>query len=103
MTAIYFILSLILFYYAFKFGMRLLLPFAMKKLSERMMKKANQGQGGFYTFGAENPFSANENYNRSSKQSNNDAQVRVEFVPKTAHKRKGTETAGEFIDFEEIK
>ncbi len=106
MTAIYFILSVVLFYYAFKFGMRLLLPFAMKKLTERMMKKAQQGQGGFtYTYGSGNPFGNQNPYgqDQQSNQHKSDGKLKVDYVPQGDERRKGTETAGEFIDFEEVK
>lgn len=107
MTALYFILFVIVAYYVFKFSMRLLLPFAMKKLTERMMKKAQQGQGGFtYTYGG-NPFGQQSNpFNNSQSQrrsSPNEGQIKVDYVPQQEEKRKGTETAGEFIDFEEVK
>lgn len=80
--------------------MRLLLPYAMKKLTERMIKKAQQGQGGFtYTSGAGSPFGQQEQ--RNSKQA--DGKLKVDYIPEPEEKRKGTETAGEFIDFEEVK
>lgn len=106
MTAVYFILSIILFYYVFKFSMRLLLPYAMKKLAERMMKKSQQSQGGFtYTYGNGAPFGNNNPFgqqqNSNAHKPNN--KVQVDYVPQAEEKRKGTETAGEFIDFEEVK
>lgn len=77
--------------------MRLLLPYAMKKLTERMMKKAQQGQGGFtYTYGTGSPFG-----NQNSQST--DGKLKVDYVPQQEERRKGTETAGEFIDFEEVK
>jgi len=105
MTAIYFILSLVLFYYVFKFSMRLLLPYAMKKLGERMMKKAQQGQGGFtYTYGTGGPFGNQNPFGQQQNTSQKtDGKVHVDYIPHTEEKRKGTETAGEFIDFEEVK
>lgn len=107
MSALYFILIVIAAYYAFKFSMRLLLPFAMKKLAERMIKKAQQSQGGFtYTTG--NPFGQQSNYGDSYQgyeQSNksSDDKIRVDYVPPKEEKRKGTTHAGEFVDFEEVK
>ncbi|MCI0920682.1 DUF4834 family protein [Sphingobacterium rhinopitheci] len=106
MTAIYFILSLVLFYYVFKFSMRLLLPYALKKFTERMMKKAQQGQGGFtYTYGTGAPF-GHQNTNAQQEQRNtnkSDGQLKVEYVPQVEERGKGAQTAGEFIDFEEVK
>ncbi|MEI5985750.1 MULTISPECIES: DUF4834 family protein [Sphingobacterium] len=99
MTLIYFIISVVVFYYLFKFGMRLLLPFFMKKVAEKIMngqqgQYANEGpQQGRY----QDPFSQ---FKRESRQ---DGKVRVEYTPEKSKKGKGTETAGEFIDFEEVK
>ena len=110
MSAVYIILSIIVAYYVFKFSMRLLLPFAMKKLAERMMKKAQNGQGGFtYTYGGGSPFGQSQPFggesfkNNSQSNGRSDSQVRVDYVPQREEKGKGTTTAGEFIDFEEIK
>lgn len=110
MSAVYIILSIIVAYYVFKFSMRLLFPYALKKLTERMMKKAQNGQGGFtYTYGGGSPFGQAQSFGgdafKSNTQSNNrsDGQVRVDYVPQREDKGKGTATAGEFIDFEEIK
>lgn len=106
MTFIYFILFIIIFYYVFKFSMRLIMPFAMRKLAERMMKKAQQSHqynyGGQSPFGNSNPFgSANTDHSQSRKP---DDKVHVDYVPtKEEHKKNGTATAGEFVDFEEIK
>lgn len=83
--------------------MRFLLPYAMKKLTEKMIKKAQQGQGGFtYTYGNGSPFgNQNSQEHRNTQQA--DGKLKVDYVPHTEEKRKGTETAGEFIDFEEVK
>lgn len=106
MSAIYFILGVIGFYYAFKFGMRLLLPFAMKKITERMMKKAQQSQGSYtYTngnpFGNQNPFGGQ--YQQRQDNSTSAGNIRVDYVPQKEEQRKGAATAGEFVDFEEVK
>lgn len=86
--------------------MRFLLPFAMKKLTERMIKKAQQGQGqgGYtYTYGTGSPFGNQNPFGQQQENTKTDGKVKVDYVPHTEEKRKGTETAGEFIDFEEIK
>lgn len=84
--------------------MRLLLPFAMRKLAERVMKKATQSHqystGGQNPFGNANPF---ENYQRPSGSQKPKNKVQVDFMPTKEDARKGTSTAGEFVDFEEIK
>lgn len=88
--------------------MRLLLPFAMRKLTERMMKKAQQ-QGQYNYGGAGNPFGSNNPFGDTNqqqsykKQGSKDGKVTVDYVPTQEPKRKGTATAGEFIDFEEVK
>ncbi|MBD1430733.1 MULTISPECIES: DUF4834 family protein [Sphingobacterium] len=105
MTALYFILGVITFYYVFKFSMRLLLPYAMKKLTERMMNKAQQGRGGFtYTYTSGNPFGPQSTYQDNNQQQNkSNGQVQVDYVPPREEKRTVAPNAGEFIDFEEVK
>lgn len=95
------ILIIVACYYAFKFGIRLLMPFLMKKMAEKLMKKAQQqsqyrnGQGTFYyqTFGGQ----------REQQHPKSDGKVKVDYVPPKEEVRKGPSTAGEFIDFEEVK
>ncbi|TJZ61187.1 DUF4834 family protein [Sphingobacterium olei] len=105
MTFLYFILFTILFYYVFKFSMRLIMPFAMRKLAERMMKKAQQSHQ--YTHGGQNPFGNSNSFGGYQDQSQSrkpDNKVHVDYVPrKEEPKKNGAATAGEFVDFEEIK
>ncbi|MGN0021705.1 MAG: DUF4834 family protein [Sphingobacterium hotanense] len=99
MTFIYFLISIILFYYLFKFGMRLLMPFFMRKLTERLMNQQQQyaNEGPFQqSYG--DPF---REYNQ--RETRHDGKVKVEFTPPKQSPKKGTATAGEFIDFEEVK
>ena len=105
MTALYFILFVIIAYYVFKFSMRLLLPFAMKKLTERMMKKAQEGKGGFtYTYTSGNPFGPQSTYqDNNQRNSSSKGDIQVDYVPPKEEKRKVAPNAGEFIDFEEVK
>ncbi len=109
MSAIYIILSIIVAYYVLKFSMRLLLPFAMKKLTERMIKKAQSGQGGFtYTFGGGSPFGQSQPFgnpyaNDAQSRKSSDGQLKVDYVPQKEEKTKVNPSAGEFIEFEEIK
>lgn len=103
-TFIYFILFSVAFYYAFKFGMRLLLPYAMRKLTERMMSKAQQSHQ--YNTGGQNPFSGGnpfESFQQSKGTRNPKGKIQVDYMPPKEDARKGTATAGEFVDFEEIK
>jgi len=82
--------------------MRLLVPYAMRKLTERMMKKAQQSQ---YTYTYGQPFGQSDSYDTRQDYSSphNEGKVRVDYVPQQEEKRKGPATAGEFIDFEEVK
>jgi len=100
MTFIYFLISAVVFYYLFKIGVRLLMPFFMKKMAEKIMKGA-QGQ---YANGGPNQQTYNDPFTQFKQQQRSDGKVRVEYMPQKDEKqRKGTETAGEFIDFEEVK
>lgn len=105
MTALYFILFVIAAYYALKFSMRLLLPYAMKKLTERMIKRAQQGRGGFtYTYTSGNPFGQQSTYHDYNQQENTSkGEIEIDYVPPRQEKRKVGASAGEFIDFEEVK
>ncbi|MVZ63264.1 DUF4834 family protein [Sphingobacterium humi] len=100
MTFIYFLISIILFYYLFKFGMRLMLPFFMRKMAERLMGKQQQ-------YANEGPFQqsygdAFKQYSQREKRA--EGKVQVDYMPpKEKKSKKGTATAGEFIDFEEVK
>ncbi|MGB7528795.1 MULTISPECIES: DUF4834 family protein [Sphingobacterium] len=102
MTFIYFLISAVVFYYLFKIGIRLLMPFFMKKVAEKIMNGA-QGQ---YANGGPNQQNYNDPFSqfKQQQQQRPDGKVRVEYMPPKEHKaKKGTETAGEFIDFEEVK
>ena len=101
MTFLYFLISVVVFYYIFKIGMRLLMPFFMKKMAEKIVGGA-QGQFGNQRT---NQQKYNDPFSQFKQQQHRpDGKVRVEYTPpKQENKRKGTETAGEFIDFEEVK
>ncbi|MFD1768526.1 DUF4834 family protein [Sphingobacterium suaedae] len=98
-VAIFFIV-----FYGVKYLFRLLMPFAVRKLTERLMQKAQQSAGGSrqYQYTTGNPF---DQFKQQSQSRRSDGgEVRVDYVPEEeAKQRKGTQTAGEFIDFEEIK
>lgn len=97
-----------LVFYGVKYLFRLLMPYALKKMTERLMQKAQQSQatGGQqqyqYTGGGHaNPFDQFKQQQQSRK---HDGEIRVDYMPEEeAKSRKGTQTAGEFVDFEEIK
>lgn len=96
----------LLVFYGLKYLFRLLMPFALRKMTERLMNKAQQQQsagGGhrtyYYTTGG-NPFDQFKQQTPPKKE----GEVRVDYVPQDETKsKKGAQTAGEFIDFEEIK
>ncbi|MBE8713320.1 DUF4834 family protein [Sphingobacterium hungaricum] len=97
---LYFIICAVAFYYIFKFAMRLIMPFAMRKMAEKLMQKAQQSQSGqqSYQYTNSNPFDQFK-----TQQQKPDGKIHVDYVPPKEDERKGTATAGEFIDFEEIK
>ncbi|MBD1433885.1 DUF4834 family protein [Sphingobacterium sp. DN00404] len=97
----------LLVFYGLKYLFRLLMPFALRKMTERLMNKAQQQQaagGGRgtrydYTTGG-SPFDQFKQQTPPKKE----GELRVDYVPQDEAKaKKGTQTAGEFIDFEEIK
>lgn len=102
-----FILIFFLVFYGVKFLFRLLMPIALRKLSERLMGKAaqqaQQGAGnGRYQYQQNNPF--DQFKQQQDQNGRHNGEIRVDYVPtEEAKQRKGTQTAGEFVDFEEIK
>lgn len=96
-----------LVFYGVKYLFRLLMPYALKKMTERLMQKAQQSQatGGQQQYqynGGGNPF---DQFKQQQSHTHKRAgEVHVDYVPEEeAKSRKGTQTAGEFVDFEEIK
>ncbi|TDS15859.1 DUF4834 family protein [Sphingobacterium paludis] len=97
-----FIVIFFIVFYGVKYLFRLLMPFALRKMTERLMQKAQQGQtgGGQYQYQSTNPF----DQFKQQKSAEHQGEIRVDYVPTDEAKdRKGTQTAGEFVDFEEIK
>lgn len=95
------VIILVACYYAFKLSIRFLLPFAMKKMAEKIMKKAQQGNFN----GQSGPFQyqgfGQQQDTRQDHKSN--GKVKVAYVPPKEDTRSGQATAGEFVDFEEVK
>ncbi|PRD49084.1 DUF4834 family protein [Sphingobacterium haloxyli] len=96
----------LLVFYGLKYLFRLLMPFALRKMMERLTNKAQQqqsagGRSGTYSYTTGgNPF---EQFKQQTPPEN-EGEVRVDYVPREEAKlKKGTQTAGEFIEFEEIK
>ncbi|MFD2743708.1 MULTISPECIES: DUF4834 family protein [Sphingobacterium] len=94
------VVILVACYYAFKLSVRLLLPFAMKKMAEKIMKKAQQGNFN----GQSGPFQYQGfGQQQNGRQDRADGKVKVAYVPPKEDPRSGQATAGEFVDFEEVK
>jgi hypothetical protein len=93
-------------WYLVKFLIRLILPFAMRKAAEKLMKKAQQQGGATYTSGGGSFHyeTFGQDSSRSQSAPKNDGRISVDYVPpKQEQKRKVADNAGEFVDFEEIK
>ncbi|UAM96675.1 DUF4834 family protein [Polaribacter litorisediminis] len=74
---------IILFYYAFKFIMRLLAPFLVKKVADTMQKKAEE------QFGKQQP-----------KSNVKEGETIIDKAPRSKSQTKNS--VGEYVDFEEI-
>ena len=77
------LLILFFFYYAFKFFARLLAPFLMKKVVNKMQQKAEQGFG-----------------NHQNKPSVKEGETVIDKKPH--QQQRATEDVGDYVDFEEI-
>jgi len=87
-------------FYGLKYLFRLLMPFALRKMAERLVRKAQEspfdGRQGPYRHGS-------FGFEQQSQKTDRDGEIRVDFVPKNTSKtKKGMRTAGEFVDFEEV-
>ncbi len=106
MAFLKFILITFAVYFVVRFLFKLFLPFAMRKAAEKLMKKA-QEQGGAYSGqgqGGTFYYEFNGQRQQENKRSQPEGKIQVDYIPpKETPERKGTETAGEFVDFEEIK
>ena len=73
---------------------RLLFPWAMRKMAEKVMGNAQQQyQYRNTTFRGANPHERRQP----------DGQIRIDYVPPQDKPKNGAKNAGEFVDFEEIK
>jgi len=104
MAFLKFIAIFFIIFYAVRFLLRLVMPVALRKVTERLMRNAQQstagGNAGQYQYTSGDPFSQ---FKQQAKPKH-EGEVRVDYVPVEENKsRKGTETAGEFVDFEEVK
>ncbi|MGK6352171.1 DUF4834 family protein [Parapedobacter sp. DT-150] len=73
---------------------RLLFPWAMRKMAEKVMGNAQQQQQ--YRNG---PYNNGRNYQPRTP----DGKVRIDYVPPQDKPKRGAQRAGEFVEFEEVK
>jgi ABC-type bacteriocin/lantibiotic exporter with double-glycine peptidase domain len=74
---------ILLLYYVFKFLLKLLAPFLVKKVADTMQKKAEEQFG-----------------NQQPKSSVKEGETTIDKAPKANQQSKNS--AGEYVDFEEI-
>lgn len=77
------IFFILLFYYGFKFLLRFLAPFLVKKVADTMQKKAEEQFG-----------------NQQSKSTVREGETVIDKAPKNNTQSKNS--VGEYVDFEEI-
>jgi len=78
----------------------------MRKLAERLMKKAQQGGGAYGNTAGPFHYQTFGGPPKDQQQSarKDEGKVRVDYIPpKEDANKTGQATAGEFVDFEEIK
>jgi len=89
-------------FYGVRYLFRLLMPFALRKMAERLVRKAQQSPFD----GRQGPYSykySSFGFGQRSQKTEREGEIQIDFVPKTKSKtKKGSQTAGEFVDFEEI-
>lgn len=95
-----FVFFLVVFFYLFRLLMRFLMPFLLRKMAQRFMKNANESP--YSTFQGTFQFDGRQHTDRRQQRQKN-GKVSVDYVPPKEETGKGTATAGEFIDFEEVK
>lgn len=76
------ILFILLFYYGFKFLMRLFAPFLIKKVAEKMQEKAQQ------------------QYGNQQQSTVKEGETVIDKAPR--NQRQSKDDVGEYVDFEEI-
>lgn len=77
------LIFIILFYYVFKFVIRLLAPFLMKKVADTVQKKAEQQFGG-----------------QQQQPNIKEGETIIDKAPK--NRNQSSNSVGEYVDFEEI-
>lgn len=78
--------------------MRFLMPFALRKMAQKVMKDAEGSpfstfQGTTYEYGNRN----------TRNKSQSEGEVSVDYIPPKENPKRRNSSAGEFIDFEEVK
>ncbi|WP_170845671.1 DUF4834 family protein [Parapedobacter composti] len=72
---------------------RLLFPWVMRELTQRMMKDAQR----------QYQRHSGTQQQRGGRQPKPDGEIRIDYVPPQAKSKRGAKRAGEFVEFEEIK
>ncbi|MFT4524167.1 MAG: hypothetical protein ACI85F_000308 [Bacteroidia bacterium] len=81
------LLIIVAVYYAFKFIMRLLAPFIMKKAAEKVNQKMNQQFGG--------------QFQKDQQEQGPEGEVVIKKAPQKQSKS-GAANDGDYVDFEEV-
>ncbi|WP_257669077.1 DUF4834 family protein [Parapedobacter tibetensis] len=68
---------------------RLIFPWAMRKMAEKVMGNAQQQY--------------QHQHNNRTQQTKPDGKVRIDYMPPQSKPKNGAKKAGEFVEFEEIK
>lgn len=101
------LIIVLLIWQGFKLFMRFVMPFAMRKLAERLIKRAQNQAGSPFAGQARNASDYTSQQEKRSYRSSSrkEGAVQVDFVPPKKDKftGKGSSSAGEFVEFEEIK
>ncbi|WP_233632453.1 MULTISPECIES: DUF4834 family protein [Parapedobacter] len=77
---------------------RLLFPWAMRKMAEKVMGKAQQQYQ--YRSG---PYAGGQQFQQPHQSHQPDGKVRIDYMPPQSKPKQGAKKAGEFVEFEEIK
>lgn len=96
-----FVFIFILSFYIIRMLLRLLLPVALRKMAEKLMKNAKEGSGSFNTFQGGFSYQDAREHQQNNRR-RDQGKVSVDYIPPKESKKKRNDSAGEVIDFEEI-
>ncbi|SEK71521.1 DUF4834 family protein [Parapedobacter koreensis] len=77
---------------------RLLFPWAMRRMAEKVMGNAQRQ----YQY-RNNPYNTNANGGNFQQPRQPEGEVRIDYMPPQNKPKRGAKSAGEFVEFEEIK